>query len=472
MSAEASAAGAADAAQEQGMTEEQLRKAEKERRRREFEAKNKDKLTSKPKLSKKERREKQEREKAAKQQAATAGKGKAGGAGKNAGPVSSQSRPPVPRPNASDVGKADVGANPQKLSSAFAHLAPFRAETNSATMGLDLGEHNNVHPAVIAVGLKFANGELRGANTRMASMMQAFKETIADYERPENASVARDLTGRLDPMIQFLNKCRPPSISMNNAIKHLLNGVSTLPPELSESEAKEQLLGLIDSYVHTNVTLAQEELVRVGLTKISKGDVVLTFSQTGAVEKLLLAAHERGTPFEVVVVSCRPEHDGEDLVKRLASAGISCVFIELSSLSYMMGSVTKVILGAAAMLSNGTLLGPAGTALVAMMAKSMHKPVLVCCESHKFSERVQLDSITHNELGNPDALVLADDWDGVEGRPSNLAGWHEDPNLELLNLRYDLTPQAHISALITEFGLVPVTSVPVIVREKEEVVVP
>jgi translation initiation factor eIF-2B subunit delta len=33
------------------------------------------------------------------------------------------------------------------------------------------------------------------------------------------------------------------------------------------------------------------------------------------------------------------------------------------------------------------------------------QPVLVCCEAFKFHERVQLDSITHNELGDPDALA-------------------------------------------------------------------
>ena len=71
-----------------------------------------------------------------------------------------------------------------------------------------------------------------------------------------------------------------------------------------------------------------------------------------------------------------------------------------------MGEVSKVILGAAAVLSNGTVLSRAGAALVAMAAAASSTPVLVCAEALKFHERVQLDSITHNELGNPDALAL------------------------------------------------------------------
>ena len=50
----------------------------------------------------------------------------------------------------------------------------------------------------------------------------------------------------------------------------------------------------------------------------------------------------------------------------------------------------QVILGAAAVMSNGTVMGRAGTAAVAMVAHSYSKPVLVCCESYKFHERVQV----------------------------------------------------------------------------------
>jgi translation initiation factor 2B subunit (eIF-2B alpha/beta/delta family) len=49
-------------------------------------------------------------------------------------------------------------------------------------------------------------------------------------------------------------------------------------------------------------------------------------------------------------------------------------------------------------MSNGTVMGRAGSASVAMAAHALSKPVLICCESYKFHERVQLDSITHNEV--------------------------------------------------------------------------
>jgi hypothetical protein len=43
----------------------------------------------------------------------------------------------------------------------------------------------------------------------------------------------------------------------------------------------------------------------------------------------------------------------------------------------------QVMLGASAVLSNGTVLSRAGSAAVAMTAHASSKPVLVCCEAFK-----------------------------------------------------------------------------------------
>lgn len=161
-----------------------------------------------------------------------------------------------------------------------------------------------------------------------------------------------------------------------------------------------------------------------------------------------------------------------------------------------------MFLGAAAVLSNGTVLSRAGTAAVAMMAHAHNKPVMICCETHKFNERVQLDSITHNELGDPEALAAVPGkpemnalevgclhaggrrwcWFGASaatctsgakndgcgltpGQLSRTQGWRDNPRLRLLNLKYDVMPAEYVTMVVTEFGMVPPTSVPVILRE-------
>ena len=50
-------------------------------------------------------------------------------------------------------------------------------------------------------------------------------------------------------------------------------------------------------------------------------------------------------------------------------------------------------------MANGAVYARVGTAAVAAIAASKKVPCLVCCASHKFHERCQMDSITHNEIG-------------------------------------------------------------------------
>lgn len=110
------------------------------------------------------------------------------------------------------------------------------------------------------------------------------------------------------------------------------------------------------------------------------------------------------------------------------------------------------------MLSNGNLLSRVGTAGVCMMANRFNIPVLVCCETYKFVDRGLLDSICYNELGNPEELN--------EGFPGD---WRNNPHLKLLNITYDLTPSEFLQGIITEVGLIPPTSVPVILREQNSI---
>lgn len=110
------------------------------------------------------------------------------------------------------------------------------------------------------------------------------------------------------------------------------------------------------------------------------------------------------------------------------------------------------------MLLNGMLVGRSGTASIAMVARNFNVPVLVCCETYKFIGNAQLDSVTRNELGNPDEIIS-------NSKNEQLKNWKQLPNLSLLNLVYDVTPPKFISVVITEVGLVPPTSVAVILRE-------
>ena len=108
----------------------------------------------------------------------------------------------------------------------------------------------------------------------------------------------------------------------------------------------------------------------------------------------------RGRKFKVIVADGRPKFEGREMARHLVQAGIHTTYIFLQSVSYIISEVTKVFLGAHAVFANGCVMSRVGTSQVALLAKSQNVPILVCCETYKFSEKVQTDSFVFNELGN------------------------------------------------------------------------
>ncbi|KAJ6707613.1 TRANSLATION INITIATION FACTOR EIF-2B [Salix viminalis] len=343
----------------------------------------------------------------------------------------------------------------------FRHLPQYERGTQLPELESKLFELDPMHPAVYKVGLQYLSGDICGGNARCIAMLQAFQEAIKDYSTPPEKTLARDLTAKIGSYVSFLIECRPLSISMGNAIRFLKNRIAKLPLSLSEMEAKTNLHSDIDRFINEKIILADKVIVKHAVTKISDGDVLLTYGSSSAVEMVLLHAHELGKQFRVVVVDSRPKLEGQLLLRRLVGKGINCTYTHINAISYIMHEVTRVFLGASSVLSNGTVYSRVGTACVAMVAHSFHVPVLVCCEAYKFHERVQLDSICSNELGDPDVISQ------VRGREdiNFLDGSSNSAILQLLNLIYDATPSDYVSMIITDYGMVPPTSVPVIVRE-------
>lgn len=198
--------------------------------------------------------------------------------------------------------------------------------------------------------------------------------------------------------------------------------------------------------------------------KISNGDVILTYGCSSLIKRTLVeACKESELRFRVIVVDSRPDHEGQEMLKSLTMLGINCTYILINAITFVMPEVTKVLLGAHALLANGYVMSRVGTAQIALVSKYYNVPVLACCETHKFSERVQTDAFVFNEIGDPNALVKnKNSGESFE----HLRDWETIPHLTPLNLRYDFTPPELVTAVVTEVAILPCTSVQVILRVK------
>jgi translation initiation factor eIF-2B subunit delta len=291
-------------------------------------------------------------------------------------------------------------------------------------------------------------------------MLGAFKKVIQDYKTPPQKLLSRDLEATIKPYISFLTTSRQLSVSMGNTIKWLKLTITNISPEMPEKEAKKLLCEEIDAYLNEKVTLADEAISNFCCKRIIKdGDVLLVYAYSSIVVKSLIDAHRKGINFKVIVVDSRPKLEGRHCLRSLVDAGIKCSYIFINAVSYIMKEVSKVMLGAHSVLANGYVVSRVGAAMISLVAKSYNVPVLVCCETYKFSEKVQADAFVINELGDPNDLV------SINRRRGNLlSGWKELHSLGLLNLTYDVTSPDLVAMVITEVGGLPCTSVPVILR--------
>ncbi|TKA57507.1 hypothetical protein B0A53_00738 [Rhodotorula sp. CCFEE 5036] len=349
----------------------------------------------------------------------------------------------------------------------------------------------NIHPSILRLALQYSEFKVVGANARCIAMLEAFKDIITSYTPPPQTSLTRHLpTTHLNPQIAHLIRARPLSVSMGTAIRFLKYEISLIEMEMDLDEAKQILLTKIDSFIRDRILLAGRVIEQHAIEKIKDGDVILTYARSSVVEGVLLEAKRQGKEFSVVVVDSRPLYEGKHLLHSLRLASIPTTYVLLPSLSLVLPRVSLCLLGTHALLSNGAMFSRAGTALVAMMLRERSVPVVCCCETYKFSERVMLDSIVGNERATPLPLLptatpltaatttaTASSSAGGKSSASSTASaaaassspLQPPPNLSPLSLLYDVSRPEDVTVVITEAGLIPVQSVPVLLRDYKPV---
>ncbi|XP_012643724.1 translation initiation factor eIF2B subunit delta isoform X4 [Microcebus murinus] len=342
--------------------------------------------------------------------------------------------------------------------SLFSHL-PQYSRQNSLTQYMSIPS-SVIHPAMVRLGLQYSQGLVSGSNARCIALLRALQQVIQDYTTPLNEELSRDLVNKLKPYISFLTQCRPLSASMYNAIKFLNKEITGVSSSKREEEAKSELRVAIDRYVQEKIVLAAQAISRFAYKKISDGDVILVYGCSSLVSRILQEAWTEGRRFRVVVVDSRPRLEGRHTLRSLVRAGVPASYLLIPAASYVLPEVSKVLLGAHALLANGSVMSRVGTAQLALVARAHNVPVLVCCETYKFCERVQTDAFVSNELDDPDDLQCE------RGEHVALANWQNHPSLRLLNLVYDVTPPELVDLVITELGMIPCSSVPVVLRVK------
>ena len=101
--------------------------------------------------------------------------------------------------------------------------------------------------------------------------------------------------------------------------------------------------------------------------------------------------------------------------------------------------------------------------MVAYLASQHKVPVIAFCETYKFTQRVNIDQIKKNELGDPREITHN------HLIPNSLATERDSMlrqrNLHIRNLKHDFTSVECVTVILCEVGKVSPVSVSVVVDE-------
>jgi translation initiation factor eIF-2B subunit beta len=143
---------------------------------------------------------------------------------------------------------------------------------------------------------------------------------------------------------------------------------------------------------------------------------------------MLTSAHALLTSFS---------YGGHDMARSLSSSGISTFLVPDSSIYALMSRVSKVILGAHAILTNGGMFAVTGSLLTATAARAHSTPVMVCAGQFKLTPLWNL----YHEYG---ALDFSD--------PSGVLGFEEGDlvdKVDVVNPYYDYVSPDLVDVYVT-----------------------
>jgi len=289
-----------------------------------------------------------------------------------------------------------------------------------------------IHPAIQRTTSKFEAYELHAARAGR-EVMQALASVVADSSASTLDSLAADLESNADALLQVMPMYAPPINAMHQVFSRLEQAQkSHRSPEVFRGEIAQAANSYRDWSERARATIAG-----YGSNVIPNGGVVYTFTLSETVLGTLREARKRGVRFRVMVTESRPNRDGRMTASSLAEEGIDVDISIDGCAGEMVPQADVMLVGAEAVLSDGSAICKVGTYPSALAAREYGVPVYVLVDSMKlhptslFGQQLWLDPLRRAEV--------------LDEKPVQGA--------VVCGHLFDRTPGDLISAVITERGL-------------------
>jgi ribose 1,5-bisphosphate isomerase len=222
-----------------------------------------------------------------------------------------------------------------------------------------------------------------------------------------------------------------------NVLHRLYSGYEkALQEHLSLDEFQTGVAGEVEAY---NAWSAQARLriADLGRTIIPQDSVVYTFTLSETVLTTLIKAWKGGVRFKVLVTESRPNNDGNVTARSLAEAGVEVEVSIDACMSELIRRADLMIVGAEAVMADGSAICKVGTFPSAVVARQYGVPIYVFVDTMKYyvnslyGMEIELDRLQASE-------IMEEGQSGATTIKGHL---------------FDRTPAEYIKAVVSELGI-------------------
>ncbi len=257
-----------------------------------------------------------------------------------------------------------------------------------------------------------------------------------------------EFLSQLDKILQSFAATRPTAVNLFRAIDRMKKAAATA----DFTTIKQALLDEAKR-IHAEEEAATERISRLGAELIEDGFTILTHCNAGSLATagygtalgVIKAAKEQGKQIDVIATETRPLLQGVRLTAwELMQENIPTTLITDSMAGYFMsrGKINCVIVGADRIAANGDTANKIGTYTLAVLAAENGVPFYVAAPISTIDLSLSSGEEIPIEERNPEEVTSIR---GVSLAPKGV---------KAANPAFDVTPHCHITAIITEKGII------------------
>ncbi|HKL29855.1 MAG TPA: ribose 1,5-bisphosphate isomerase [Natrialbaceae archaeon] len=306
----------------------------------------------------------------------------------------------------------------------------------------------NLHPEVEHTAEQIATMEIRGA----AAIADAAAAALAVQARESDADTPAAFEDQLKAAARRLRETRPTAVSLPNALRSVLTGMTGDSVE----ELRERTISQVESF-RAELDQAQDRLGRVGANRLRDGDVVMTHCHSTDALACIEHALDQGKHIEAIVKETRPRRQGHITARQLREWDVPVTMIVDNAARRYLPEADQVLVGADSIAADGSVINKIGTSGLAVNARDRGVPVTVAAQTMKLHPETLTGHTVEIETRDETEVLPADERAEITDP--------DDEDFVVDNPAFDVTPPRYVDAIVTERGQFPPESIVTLMRE-------